>query len=113
MRKTLCLLVVVLAVLAVEMLPPQNLLAVACTNAPNTPLQVGTGASCDGAAGSANGLAYTYATNYCTARCGHVCLFSFNAYPANYCSGPLSGVYRATGYGTFGCAQTTYPCPTP
>jgi hypothetical protein len=109
-RKLLCLLVVTLIAISIEMLPPRDALAVACVNAPNTPIQTVYGANCDASIAAGNAAAYAWASNYCASRCGHVCLYSYQVQAGTLC-GPSTHYVNV--YGTFGCAQTTYPCPAP
>ncbi len=109
MRKSLCLLVVALAVLSVQMLPTQNLWAVACVYGPNTPVEPGSGIDCLHAEGAAYTAAYNWASSYCASHCGRVCSFSFG-HAGDICYG--TGPYYTSGYANFSCASVS-PCPVP
>ncbi len=102
MRRNLeLLLAAVLLLAAFESLTPKAAHAVACLNAPDTPVEYGLATTCTAAQSQAYTAAYDFAVTYCSGYCTTPCLFTF--YGATNC---VEGPYQEqsyNGYATFGC----------
>ncbi|HLX09061.1 MAG TPA: hypothetical protein VKY89_14500 [Thermoanaerobaculia bacterium] len=102
MRRSLeLLLLVAVLLLAFETLTPQAAHAVACLNAPNTPVEYGLATTCTAAQAQAYSEAYDFAVAYCSGYCSTPCLYT--THPATNCYEGPNQEQEFNVYATFGC----------
>jgi hypothetical protein len=95
------LLATLLLLLSFAMITPEAVRAVACLNAPNTPVEYGLATTCSAAQGQVYAATSNFAAAYCSSYCSTPCFYTFHG-ATNCVEGP-NQEQSYNGYATFGC----------